>query len=415
MNKSQLRRLARDYATGQLEHDEYARLRSELIDGIVTGAIAIESSAENPADFAVMGSPDRSIGATPLPLIVGACIVIAIIWAFLASTETIAPGAGDATDSRQVTGRRVSAARELVEEFLATRDWSRESLAEFRDNWNALTPNEQAEARAASWFRRLSEALREEINAHKALAEFDGSGLSTTTGKRLVGFAEFLGIDSEVPDPSPPGRPQVMPIEEKKPLTGSQWLAAQRGDDFTLQLFALNHLDRLESLTASHPDVPLYLLTGDRQEPRYRLIHGAFLSREQARLAHQALPAGLRGQAQDPFVRRISDLREELRTGHGEGSVSNADPSADPMADPPMVYTLQLFASTSRDNVDRLVNRYQALDLRVHVSDGDTTQYRVLFGRFDSPQAAQEASAQLPTAMLEEVGTPLLRETTEFP
>jgi hypothetical protein len=281
---------------------------------------------------------------------------------------------------------------------------------EFRDNWNALTPNEQAEARAASWFRRLSEALREEINAHKALAEFDGSGLSTTTGKRLAGFGEFLGIDSEMPDPSPSGRTRIVPTEEKTPLTGSQWLAAQQDGDFTLQLFAVNHLDRIDNLTAAHPNVPLYLLTAEGQDPRFRLVHGSFPSEEQARLAHQALPAELRGQVQEPFVRRISDLREELRTGAGKDSASNAVPAADPA----IVYTLQVFASTSRENVDRLVTRYQPLDLRIHISDGDSTRYRVLYGRFESPQAAQEASAKLPAAMLEEVGKPLLRETSEF-
>ncbi len=214
MNRSQLRRLARDYATGRLEHDEYARRRSELIDAIVTGEIAIESSVETTEDFTAAQHSDRSFRGTLLPLIVGACVVIAIIWAFLVSRETMIPGAGDQIDSRQIPGRRVSAARVLVEEFLTTRDWSRESLAEFRDNWNALTPNEQAEARAASWFRRLSEALREEINAHKALAEFDGSGLSTTTGKRLAGFGEFLGIDPQMPDPLPPERHRVVPGEE---------------------------------------------------------------------------------------------------------------------------------------------------------------------------------------------------------
>ena len=410
MNRSQLRRLARDYATGRLEHDEYARRRSELIDAIVTGEIAIESSVETTEDFTAAQHSDRSFRGTLLPLIVGACVVIAIIWAFLVSRETMIPGAGDQIDSRQIPGRRVSAARDLVEEFLTTRDWSRESLAEFRDNWNALTPNEQAEARAASWFRRLSEALREEINAHKALAEFDGSGLSTTTGKRLAGFGEFLGIDSEMPDPSPSGRTRTVPTEEKTPLTGSQWLAAQQDGDFTLQLFAVNHLDRIDNLTAAHPNVPLYLLTAEGQDPRFRLVHGSFPSEEQARLAHQALPAELRGQVQEPFVRRISDLREELRTGAGKDSASNAVPAADPA----IVYTLQVFASTSRENVDRLVTRYQPLDLRIHISDGDSTRYRVLYGRFESPQAAQEASAKLPAAMLEEVGKPLLRETSEF-
>ncbi len=411
MNRSQLRRLSKDYATGRLEHDEYTLLRGELIDGIVTGEIAIESSPAQTGDFAVTRSLDPSTRSSPLPLIIGACVVIAIIWAFLASRETMIPGAGDQTDAHQLPGRRVTAARGLVEEFLTTRDWSRENLAEFRDNWNALTPNEQAGARAASWFRRLSEALREEINAHKALAEFDGSGLSTTTGKRLAGFGEFLGIDSEMPDPFPPERHRVVPGEEKTALTGSQWLAAQRDDDFTLQLFAVDHLDRLDSLTADYPNVALYLLTSPGRDPRFRMVHGSFANEEQARLAHRALPAELRGQGQKPFIRRISDLREELYTGGDQNSVSNATSPADPA----IAYTLQVFASASRENVDRLVARYQSLDLRVHVSDGDTTRYRVLYGRFDSPQAAQEASARLPAAMLEEVGKPLLRETSEFP
>ena len=410
MSRSQLRQLARDYAMGRLAHDEYLRERRELIDGIVTGKIAIESSAQRTADVAPARSLDQRIRGTPLPLIIGVCVVIAVIWAFLASREMMAPDAGDQTTSERIPGKRVSAARVLVEEFLTTRDWSGESLAEFRDSWNALTPNEQAEARTTPWFRRLAEALRDEINAHKALAEFDGSGLSTTTGKRLAGFGELLGIDSEMPEPSVPDRRYAMPTEQHKPLSASQWLAAQRGEDYTLQLFAVNHLDRLERLTASHPSVPLYLLTFEGQQPRYRLVHGSFPSEEQARLAHETLPAELRDQAPGPFVRRIGDLREELRGARGEGSALNADPAADPAP----VYTLQVFASSSRENVDRLVARYQALDLRVHISDGDTTRYRVLYGRFDSPKAAQEASAKLPATMLEEVGKPLLRETTEF-
>jgi hypothetical protein len=213
MNKSQLRRLAREYATARLEHDEYLAQRSELIDSIVAGEIAIESSADSTADLAAARPRDPGIRGTPLPLIIGAGVVIAVIWAFLASRETIVPGAGDQAASRQVPGKTVSAARILVEEFLATRDWSRESVVGFRDNWNALTPNEQAAARAAPWFRRLAEALREEINAHKALAEFDGSGLSSTTGKRLAGFGEFLGIDAEMPDSSVPNRRGAIPTD----------------------------------------------------------------------------------------------------------------------------------------------------------------------------------------------------------
>ena len=406
MNRSQLRRLARDYATGRLEYDEYVRERGDLIDGIVSGAIAIESTADSTADFTTEQSLDKKIRSTPLPLIVGACIVIAIIWIFLAPSDTPTPDQRKPTAGEPSPGSRISAARALVEEFLTTRDWSSDSIAEFRESWNALTPNEQAEARSAPWFRRLAEALSDEINAHKALAEFDGSGLSSTTGRRLAAFGEFLGIESQIPEPPPSGYTPAPATDAVKALTASQWLAAQSDEDYTLQLFAVNHLDPLERLIANHPDVPLYLLTFEGREPRYRMIHGAFPSEEQARAAHDRLPADLRGESSNPYVRRIGALRIEFR--------DSPEPTAQPSPATSPVYTLQLFASTSRENVDRLVDRYRTLDLRVHTIDGEMTRYRVLYGEFDTPEAAKAASANLPPAMIEEVGTPLLRETSEF-
>lgn len=413
MNRSQLRRLAREYATGRLEYDEYVRERRELIDGIESGDVAIESSAESTGDFSPVRTLEQKLRATPLPLIIGACVLIAVIWAFVAPSKTHTPTDEKPVSGTEQAGPRVSAARELVEQFLVTRDWSSKSLGEFRDSWNALTPNEQAEARAAPWFRRLAEALREEINAHKALAEFDGSGMSTTTGKRLASFGEFLGIDAELPDataPKPRPSPPSAPESEDMTESASQWLAAQNADDYTLQLFSVNHLDRLERLITGHPDISLYLLNSRGAEPRYRMVHGAFTSEEQARVAYAALPEDLRGDTPQALVRRIGDLRKEMAASRAEppfGAASVPDTEAP-------VYTLQLFASASRENVDRLVARYGDLDLRVHTSPGATTRYRVLYGRFHSREAAQAAAERLPKAIIEEVGTPLLRETSEY-
>ena len=413
MNRSQLRRLARDYATGRLEHDEYVRERRELIDGIESGEIAIESTADTTDEYYTTRTIEQKIRATPLPLIIGACVLIAVIWAFLAPSKTDGPAPEGAGADLEQPGTRVSAARHLVEDFLVTRDWSSKSLGEFRDSWNALTPNEQAEARAAPWFRRLAEALREEINAHKALAEIDGDGHFTTTGRRLASFGEFLGIDAELPDPTMPA-PREAPTSsaqsENAPNTASQWLAAQSADDYTLQLFAVNQLDRLEQLVAGHPDVSLYLLRASGSGPRYRMVYGAFASEEKARVAHAALPPELRGDAPQAFVRQFGDLREEISSSREQRSSSAAEA---PEAQPP-VYTLQLFASSSRENVDRLLARYGDLDLRVHTSPGATTRYRVLYGHFDSREAARAASEKLPKAIIEEVGTPLLRETSEY-
>jgi hypothetical protein len=415
MNKSRLRRLADDYASGRVEHDEYLRIRGALIDAIVTGEISIEPSAGGEADFALAPPPERRIRATPVTLIVGSLVVMVIVWLFLSSQGTHAPEPGSHGEAGRLPGLRVTGARALVNDFLASRDWSTESLAKFRELWNALTPNEQADARAAPWFHGLAEALGEEINAQKALAEFNGRGPYTATEKRLATFGEFLGIDADIPDPQRPGsaaleHPDALAPREQKPLTGSQWLQAQQGGNYTLQLWAVDQLDRLEHLIANHPDMPLYLLASPGQRPHFRLLHGSFASEEQARLAYATLSAALRGQAPGPFVRRIDHLREELRGGH-----SGISPvTADPVTRPPPVYTLQVFASSNRENVDRLVARYPGLHLRVHVSAGDSTPLRVLYGRFHSPQAALEASAKIPVTMLEEVGKPLLRDISEF-
>ncbi len=410
MNKSQLRRLAKDYASGRLEYEDYVRERADLIDGIVAGSIAIESVCDASADVSTPTAPhrfpDESVRRTPLPLIIGAGVVVAVLWAFLAPTPKQVADESASSIGEHLSGQRLPAARALVEEFLTTRDWSGESLAEFRESWNALTPNDQAQARSSPWFRRLADALAEEINAHKALAEFDGSGLSTITGRRLAAFGEFLGIGAEMPDMVPPDRGVAPANAEQQALTASQWLAAQSDDDYTLQLFAVNRLDLLERLIAGNPNLPLQLITFEGGEPRYRLIYGAFPNAEQARAAHEALPEELRGEPPKPFVRRIGALRGELRAEPG-----STTPAA---AQPPPAYTLQLFASSSRENIDRLVDRYPALDLQVHTANGENARYRLLFGRFDSPEAAQAASAKLPASMLEEVGTPLLRETTEF-
>jgi hypothetical protein len=200
MSKSQLRRLARDYASGRVEHDEYLRMRGALIDAIVTGETSTESSSQSVADAPMAPPPERHVRATPVGWIVGTLAVVIIVWMILSSQRTNTPGPGSHREADQTPELRVTGARALVNDFLATRDWSTESLAKFRELWNALTPIEQADARATPWFRRLAEALREEINAHEALAEFNRRGLSTTSGKRLAAFGEFLGIDAEIPD-----------------------------------------------------------------------------------------------------------------------------------------------------------------------------------------------------------------------
>ena len=424
VDKSQLRRLARDYAIGDLEHEDYLRRRTQLIDEIVSGRSSIERDAPITRLGGELASLRQSFKSSPLQVLIGACVVVAIFLALYATRQP--PESRSVTEQAPpaLTGKRIPAARALVEDFLKARDWSAESLGEFKASWNALTPNEQAEARTSAWFSRLSEALRAEINAHKALAEFDGTGAATTTGRRLASFGEFLGIGDELPGISVSGDEPVAAMGAElhgaggetvgvgaPRLTAWQWLKAQNENDLTLQLYAVNHLDQLERLIARHPELELRLLVFEARQPRYRLIFGAFPSEAEARRAHASLPSGLTAERPEPFIRRITELREERRSEPMDEAAVEPATRLSASSSP---YTLQLVASESRDNAERLVARYDSLDLRIHTSEGEVPRYRVLYGHFPSAEAAREASASLPQPMLEEVGKPLVKSEAEF-
>ena len=69
MQKSQLRRLALDHARGELSHDDYVRERSELIDAIAGGNLAIEREVPRPASSTavetIASKPTLVAEATP--------------------------------------------------------------------------------------------------------------------------------------------------------------------------------------------------------------------------------------------------------------------------------------------------------------------------------------------------------------
>lgn len=406
--------LAREHALGQIERAEYRRRRADLIDGIVNGDIEIRR--QPPARHAAGGFAPvaGTLRRSSVHVAIGVLVLVAIVWLLLPDSETLVEPREDAAPAaRPSEGARMPAARALVEGFLRERNWSKESLASFEASWNALTPNEQAQARGAAWFRALVAALRDEINAHKALAEFDGTGRASATGKRLAAFGEFLGVGSELPEMSasapatPAAGPQSTPAppvatETAAPaLTGSAWLAARADDELTLQLFAANHLDRLETLIAAHPDVDLQLLVFEQHPPPYRLVHGVFATRAAAVDAYRRLPGDL-AVAEEPLVRRIA----ELRTGAAAGVVREP---------PPQRYTLQVFASASRENVERLISRYPALDMRVQPLSNADASFRVVVGDYPSSEAAQRAAEALPATLIEELGEPLVRPLAPAP
>jgi septal ring-binding cell division protein DamX len=182
--------------------------------------------------------------------------------------------------------------------------------------------------------------------------------------------------------------------------SGREWLAARGDDELTLQIFAVNGLDRVEQLMSRHPDLDLHILATDGDAPRYRVFHGVFGDTDAARTAFAALPADVSAAAGEAIVKSFAAVREDLQARAPRPASASASAYAGD-------YTLQLFASASRSNAQSLVDAFPALGLELRERSGDPAPYRVVYGRFDS--AREAAAATLPATLLSRIGKPLAR------
>lgn len=451
MNKSQLRKLAREFALGKLDEEGYRQKRRDLIGGIVNGSIAIVREApppppppqpnENTIETELEIEPG-GFKLSPVYVAVGVAVVAVLIWLFYPS------GGPDETTTKASLEQplpvpQISRARVLVEEFVAAKDWGEYAISRFKDTWNTLSEAERAEALESRWFNDLTNTLSEEIKTQNALLGFDESGDAAGTGRRLANFAAFLGVadnvtefkgavaasGSKAPSPAPEPEPQtaatvpstdsvaaVMPtaapptaedsrISSRRTVSavsGARWLDGQSADAFTLQLFAVNHLDKIQQLIAANPDVDLQVLVSAHSEPRYRVIHGAFDSAEQAQAAHAALPASIRQAQPTPMVKTIGALRQDVSNGDW---IASLDASK---------YTLQLFATDNSDNARRFVMKYPKLSLSLLDTTDPRSRYRVLYGAFESEASAKQAAGSLPAQLVRDAGEPLVKSVSEL-
>ena len=152
MNKSQLRRLALDYAHGQIGWDAYRESRAALLDDLASGRArivretpVIDIDVTQPSAF-VPGQPQMPeprpgppprVVLSPLHMGVGAALLVLLavagVWLFSAGDVPPPPAAMTATPAPAI-----SPARSLVERFVAEKDFSERSLSAFEASWSAL-------------------------------------------------------------------------------------------------------------------------------------------------------------------------------------------------------------------------------------------------------------------------------------
>ena len=447
MHQSQLRQLARQFADQTIKRAEYLRERSALIDGIVAGDIAITRVAPPPPPRPEQEGAKVGVGVgvgvgvtaeaekptNKLPLIIGAAVVIAAVigWLLIPDDKPPAP-VKPALVVQPAPMPQEPAARSLVEDFIAARAWSDLGISGFRDDWVALSVDDRDEARAAPWFRRLSKALRQEITTQKALAEIDQTGDAVAAGRRLVELGEFLGIADrlptfDVPDSQSSSEPQQLPAavvteeltaETETAAAGNDepsaaaWLASLDPEAVTLQLFAVNHLDKVERLVAAHPELTFRILYFSG-EPRFRVVYGSFANNIAAQEGFLELPESIRWEQPKPLVQSVRKLLA-LHTGNQAPEVAVSESPDWLLEQDNQRFTIQLFASDNRASVKRLVDANPSLSLHAVDAGGTGSPYRVLYGSFASAAAAITASHSLPSRILKNTGKPLVKSFSEL-
>ena len=189
MRSSQVRDLARRYATGKLSQESYRSQRRTLIDSITGGAVQLAYREEKPAAKRPRFD-SKLLGLIAVVLIVlGVGTVLAI-----KHSNKAASGAAQAavTPAPPVTPPAPGPA--LVRSFVDADDWTDAGLQSFERRWQSLGSDEQAKAKDSLTYPRLMSEVRQQIDSEKAVAGSNSAGDAHLM--ELQKLAKTLGVSA---------------------------------------------------------------------------------------------------------------------------------------------------------------------------------------------------------------------------
>lgn len=189
MKFSQVRDLARRYATGKLSQESYRSQRRALIDSVTEGQVPL-----------VYRQDERAVAAsrTRFNTKLLGLVMVSIIVAGICITLFLRHGSKNQADAKGAMGRTaVTAPAEepgpgLVREFVETDDWTDVSLQNFERRWMDLGADEQTKAKGSIMFPRLTSAVRQQIISEKAVA--GSAAASDPHLTELQKLASTLGV-----------------------------------------------------------------------------------------------------------------------------------------------------------------------------------------------------------------------------
>lgn len=238
MSNQTLRELAKNYALGEIDKDNYRKSRVELITAITAGKVNVEAidfppplmpSEEEAAitetakrDKTEVVSPASKQKPTPngaaskqqssaktnkkspiMFITVSSVIVISLIIVVIlfypkppgsATTETTNASNKAQAPTPAVTASTNMAGESLIADFLTQKNWSEDSLDTFLNSWSALSQEERDSAKPSKRMQRMHDSIYKQFLEEKALSSID-SEKAALKQEKLIEFAKAIGID----------------------------------------------------------------------------------------------------------------------------------------------------------------------------------------------------------------------------
>lgn len=148
MEASQLRDLARRYASGQLERQEYREARRKLIEEIVAGRIELHQRQSDPRDDNRPGHDSRwqRLG------------LVLLLGLLLAAFAVYFLGDRDRADEGPATTPSATPATALIAGFISDDDWSETALERLESEWRTVDAFQREIARRDHRWQALRRA-----------------------------------------------------------------------------------------------------------------------------------------------------------------------------------------------------------------------------------------------------------------
>ena len=234
MSNQTLRELAKDFARGEIDKDDYRQSRAELIKAITEGKTAVktidfppplmpsdeeaaitETAKRDKTEIVAPSSKKRPVRKEPpaqhslsepskkSPVIfitVSAAIVISLIIVVVlfypkppGSTTTETSNKAQTT-AAAATASTNMAGESLIAEFLTQKNWTTDNLDTFLNSWSALSQEERDSAKPGKRMQRMHDSIYKQFLEEKALSSID-SEKAAIKQQKLIEFANAIGID----------------------------------------------------------------------------------------------------------------------------------------------------------------------------------------------------------------------------